>query len=213
VASASSSSVYGDQDVYPLHEGMYPNPRSPYAASKLAAEGFCRAMWLASGVRSVSLRYFNVFGPGQDPANEYAAVVSRFVVACLSGTSPVIHGDGERARDFTFIDDVVEANLLVLRAPEAAFGGALNIGGGRIPVSINLLLELIAGLWELSRTRSASRRGRATSASPTRTSRTQSGSSATGRGSGSRKDFAGPSTRSGSSVRRSPATSLTACVM
>jgi nucleoside-diphosphate-sugar epimerase len=146
VASASSSSVYGDQDSFPLHEGMYPNPRSPYAASKLATEGFCRAMWLAAGVRSVSLRYFNVFGPGQDPENEYAAVVPRFVVACLTGMSPVIHGDGEQARDFTYIDDVVDANLLVLRAPDAAFGRAFNIGGGRTPVSINLLLELIAGL-------------------------------------------------------------------
>jgi UDP-N-acetylglucosamine/UDP-N-acetyl-alpha-D-glucosaminouronate 4-epimerase len=146
VVSASSSSVYGDQEVLPLHEDMRPNPRSPYAASKLAAETYCRAMWLASRVRSVSLRYFNVYGPGQDPASEYAAVVPRFVIACLDEARPVIHGDGEQARDFTFIDDVVDANVLAIRAPEVAFGKAFNIGGGKTPVSVNRLLGLISGL-------------------------------------------------------------------
>jgi UDP-N-acetylglucosamine/UDP-N-acetyl-alpha-D-glucosaminouronate 4-epimerase len=149
VVSASSSSVYGDQDSFPLREDMRPDPRSPYAASKLAAEGFCRAMWLASGVRSVSLRYFNVYGPGQDPASEYAAVVPRFVTACLTGARPVVHGDGEQARDFTFIDDVVDANLLALRAPEVAFGRSFNIGGGRTPVSVSLLLELIGEICDV----------------------------------------------------------------
>ena len=146
VVSASSSSVYGDQTTYPLHEEMDLRPRSPYAASKLAAEVYCQAMWRASGTRSVSLRYFNVYGPGQDPASEYAAVVPRFILACLSGDRPVIHGDGEQARDFTFIDDVVDANLRAMRASEAAFGQACNIGGGATPTSINRLLELVASL-------------------------------------------------------------------
>ena len=94
----------------------------------------------------MSLRYFNVYGPRQDPANEYAAVVPRFVMACLNGTAPEVHGDGEQSRDFTFIDDVVEANLLAGRAPEEARGRVLNVGGGREPTSVNRILEIIAGL-------------------------------------------------------------------
>jgi UDP-glucose 4-epimerase len=146
LVSASSSSVYGDQDVFPLHEEMDLHPRSPYAASKLAAEIYCHAMCVADGVRTVSLRYFNVYGPGQDPASEYAAVIPRFIVACLDGARPVIHGEGDQARDFTFIDDVVDANLLALEAPNAAFGRAFNIGGGERPTSVNRLLQLVAGL-------------------------------------------------------------------
>lgn len=150
LVSASSSSVYGDQDVFPLHEDMDPRPRSPYAASKLAAEIYCSAMWVSDSTRTVSLRYFNVFGPGQDPASEYAAVIPRFIVACLDGARPVIHGDGEQARDFTFIDDVVNANLLALEAPNAAFGRAFNIGGGGRPTSVNKLLQLVAALCGVS---------------------------------------------------------------
>jgi nucleoside-diphosphate-sugar epimerase len=141
---ASSSSIYGDQDRFPLIEDMEPRPRSPYAASKLAGEAYCRASWASFGVPTVSLRYFNVYGPGQDPDSEYAAVVTRFLVACLTGARPVIYGDGEQARDFAFIDDVVEANLLAARAPEEARGRAFNIGGGAEPTSVNRLLELIA---------------------------------------------------------------------
>jgi len=144
VVFASSSSVYGDQDRFPLTEDMEPRPRSPYAASKLAGEAYCRAWWPSFGVPTVSLRYFNVYGPGQDPASEYAAVVTRFTVACLRGGRPVIYGDGEQARDFAFIDDVVEANLRAARAPEQAWGRAFNIGGGAEPTSVNRLLELIA---------------------------------------------------------------------
>jgi UDP-glucose 4-epimerase len=146
LVSASSSSVYGDQAVFPLHEAMDLRPRSPYAASKLAAEIYCGAMWVADGVRSISLRYFNVYGPGQDPTSEYAAVIPRFIVACLDGARPTIYGDGEQARDFTYIDDVVEANLLALTSPEPAFGRAFNIGGGARPTSVNGLLRLIADL-------------------------------------------------------------------
>jgi nucleoside-diphosphate-sugar epimerase len=146
VVSASSSSVYGDQATLPLHEDMEPHPCSPYAASKLAAEVFCGMAGPAFGVRAISLRYFNVYGPGQDPASEYAAVVPRFVMACLTGARPVIHGDGEQARDFTYVDDAVEANVLAARAPEGANGTALNIGGGGAPTSVNDLLRLIAGI-------------------------------------------------------------------
>ncbi len=127
VVAASSASVYGDQDRFPLTEDMEPRPRSPYAASKLAGEGYCRAWWESYGVPTISLRYLNVYGPGQDPESQYAAVVPRFVTACLTGERPVIYGDGEQARDFTFIDDVVEANLLAARMPEDARGRVFNI--------------------------------------------------------------------------------------
>ncbi len=146
VVFASSSSIYGDQERYPLTEDMEPRPRSPYAAGKLAAEAYCRAWWESFGVPTVSLRYFNVYGPGQDPESQYAAVIPRFATACLGGAVPVIYGDGEQGRDFTFIDDVVEANLLASRMPEAARGRVLNIGGGAEPTSVNRLFELIAGL-------------------------------------------------------------------
>jgi nucleoside-diphosphate-sugar epimerase len=144
VVFASSSSVYGDQEIFPLREDMDPRPRSPYAATKLAGEALCRAWWHSYSVRAVAFRYFNVYGPGQDPNSEYAAVIPRFTVACLTGEAPVIHGDGEQARDFTYIDDVVEANMLVALEPERAAGRVLNVAGGRKPTSINELLVLIA---------------------------------------------------------------------
>ena len=144
VVFASSSSVYGDQEVYPLREDLEPRPRSPYAATKLAGEGLLRSWWHSYGVPTVSLRYFNVYGPWQDPASEYAAVIPRFATACLNGETPVIFGDGEQGRDFTYIDDVVEANLLALHAPEAARGRVMNAGGGGEPTTVNRLLGLIA---------------------------------------------------------------------
>jgi nucleoside-diphosphate-sugar epimerase len=144
VVAASSASVYGDQDRFPLTEDMDPRPLSPYAASKLAGEGYCRAWWQSYGVATIALRYLNVYGPGQDPRSQYAAVVPRFVTACLTGTQPVIYGDGEQARDFTFVDDVVDANLLAARMPEAARGRVLNIAGGRTPTSVNGLLAAVA---------------------------------------------------------------------
>jgi len=146
VVFASSSSVYGDQLSFPLTETMAPLLRSPYAASKLAGEAYCRSWWSSFGVPTVALRYFNVYGPRQDPENEYAAVVPRFVMACLDGTRPEVHGDGEQARDFTYIDDVVEANLLAGTAPEAARGRVMNVGGGREPTTVNRVLEIIARL-------------------------------------------------------------------
>jgi nucleoside-diphosphate-sugar epimerase len=144
VVAASSSSVYGDQTEFPLRETMRCTPRSPYAASKLAVEVYCGGIWASYGVPAVAMRYFNVYGPGQDPQSEYAAVVPRFAVACLSGGRPVIHGDGEQSRDFTYIDDVVEANLRAAKAPEGAYGLAFNIGGGGSPTSVNRLLAFIA---------------------------------------------------------------------
>lgn len=141
---ASSSSVYGDQDVFPLREDAEPRPRSPYAATKLAGEALFRSWWHSYRVPTVTLRYFNVYGPGQDPASEYAAVIPRFATACLNGGTPVVYGDGEQGRDFTFIDDVVDANLLAIAAPERAFGHVLNAGAGRAPTTINELLALVA---------------------------------------------------------------------
>lgn len=144
VVAASSSSVYGDQSEFPLRESMTLAPRSPYAVSKLALEVYCAGIGLSYGVPTVALRYFNVYGPGQDPESEYAAVVPRFAVACLSGARPEVHGDGEQSRDFTYIDDVVEANLRSARAPSEAHGRAFNIGGGGEPTSVNQLLSLVA---------------------------------------------------------------------
>ena len=146
VVWASSSSVYGDQDTTPQHEGMVPAPKSPYAASKLAGEAYARAWWESLGVPTVSLRYFNVYGPRQDPMSEYSAVVPRFIVACLTRSRPTIYGDGEQARDFTYIDDVVQANIRAAGAPEEAFGCAFNVGGGETPTSINGLLSIVAEL-------------------------------------------------------------------
>jgi nucleoside-diphosphate-sugar epimerase len=144
VVAASSSSVYGDQTEFPLRESLTCAPRSPYATSKLAVEIYCAGLFASYGVPSLALRYFNVYGPGQDPTSEYAAVVPRFAVACLTGTAPVIHGDGEQARDFTYIDDIVEANLRAAAAPERAYGMAFNVGGGGAPTSVNRLLAIIA---------------------------------------------------------------------
>ncbi|HEX6331139.1 MAG TPA: SDR family oxidoreductase [Actinomycetota bacterium] len=161
VVFASSSSVYGDQSTFPLREDLAPLPRSPYAASKLAGEAYCRAWWLSFSLPTISLRYFNVYGPGQDPANEYAAVIPRFIQACLDGARPEVHGDGEQSRDFTFIDDVVEANLLASRAPERAFGRVLNVGGGADPTSVNRILRIVAELtgWDSDPVRTPPREG------------------------------------------------------
>ena len=144
VVYASSSSVYGDQDTFPLLESMYPRPKSPYAASKLADEALGGAYWSSVGVPTVGLRYFNVYGPRQDPAGEYAAVVPRFITSCFQGRRPLIYGDGEQSRDFAFIEDVVQANLLTAEAPREAYGRAFNVGGGGVPTSVNELLAIVA---------------------------------------------------------------------
>jgi len=131
VVYASSSSVYGDSEELPKVETMTPNPKSPYAVAKLAAEQYCGVYGSLHGLTTVSLRYFNVFGPRQDPGSQYSAVIPLFVKALLEGNAPTIHGDGEQSRDFTFISNVVNANLL---ACEAKITGArvYNIAcGGR----------------------------------------------------------------------------------
>jgi UDP-glucose 4-epimerase len=111
VVYASSSSVYGDSEELPKHEGMIPNPLSPYAASKLAGEQYCRVFSRVYGLETVALRYFNVFGPRQDPNSQYAAVIPKFIAAIRKGERPTIYGDGEQSRDFTPVENVVAANI------------------------------------------------------------------------------------------------------
>jgi UDP-glucose 4-epimerase len=129
VVAASSSSVYGANEELPKREEQPLLPVSPYAASKLAGEHYCRIFTRLYGLETVSLRYFNVFGPRQDPASQYAAVVPLFIQAALDGVPLTVHGDGLQSRDFTYIDNVVQANLLAMDAP-AASGEALNIACG-----------------------------------------------------------------------------------
>lgn len=112
VVFASSSSVYGDNPVLPKHEGMIPNPLSPYAVTKLAGEKYCQVFSNLYGLETVCLRYFNVFGPKQDPNSQYSAVIPKFIKAMLKNERPVIYGDGEQSRDFTYIENVIEGNIL-----------------------------------------------------------------------------------------------------
>jgi UDP-N-acetylglucosamine/UDP-N-acetyl-alpha-D-glucosaminouronate 4-epimerase len=141
VVYASSSSVYGDRPDLPKREDQVPAPISPYAVSKLAGEQYALVWHRLYGVETVGLRYFNVFGPHQDPASEYAAVIPRFIVWALQGEPLEVHGDGHQSRDFTYIDNVVDANLLAARAPEVG-GEVFNVGcGERIS-----LLEIVARL-------------------------------------------------------------------
>ena len=139
VVYASSSSVYGDTPVLPKEEGMIPNPLSPYAVSKLTGEHYCGVWSDIYGLKTASLRYFNVYGPKQDPSSEYAAVVPKFITRVLNGEPPIIYGDGEQTRDFTFVKDVVSANIL---AAKSSGTGIFNIGGGQ-RISINELAEAI----------------------------------------------------------------------
>ena len=124
VIFASSSAVYGDAPELPKHEGMTPAPLSPYAVSKLAGEQYMNVFSRMHGVRTVSLRYFNVFGPRQDPTSQYAAVIPAFITSILSRRSPTIHGDGGQTRDFTYVKDVVQANI---RAMESKAQGVFNV--------------------------------------------------------------------------------------
>ena len=141
VVFASSSSAYGDTPVLPKVETMAPCPLSPYALQKYAAERYCQLFHRLYGLETVALRYFNIYGPRQDPKSEYAAVIPRFARACLAGEPPVVFGDGEQTRDFTFVADAVAANLLAADAPRAA-GEVMNVAGGR-RVSLNQLLSEI----------------------------------------------------------------------
>ena len=138
---ASSSSVYGDSEVLPKVETMNPAPLSPYAVSKLAGEYYCKVFFQLFGLETVSLRYFNVFGPRQDPTSDYAAVVPKFVSALLRKEPPRIYGDGEQTRDFTFVENVVDANLAGTEAPNCA-GRVFNIACGA-RITVNRLAELL----------------------------------------------------------------------
>jgi UDP-glucose 4-epimerase len=145
VVYASSAAVYGDADSLPLHEGMPTRPVSPYGVSKLAGERYLEAFTRTWGLPTIALRYLNVFGPRQNPGSDYAAAIPRFISCTLTGEAPTVFGDGEQARDFVFVDDVVRANMLASVAPEAAWGGAFNIGRGERR-TVNELLAAIRSL-------------------------------------------------------------------
>ena len=139
VVYAASSSAYGDQPTLPKVESMLPEPLSPYAVAKLVGEHYCQVFTRVYGLETVSLRYFNVFGPRQDPSSQYSGVISRFISALLSGERPVIYGDGEQSRDFTYIDNVVEANLKASESATAS-GQVINIANGE-RITLNRLLS------------------------------------------------------------------------
>jgi len=144
VVAASSSSVYGDGGTFPRVETQAPNPISPYAVAKLAAERFCVSFTRVYGIETVALRYFNVFGPRQDPTSQYAAVVPRFIRLVADGEAVTVHGDGEQSRDFTYVENVVRANLLAADAPDAA-GRVLNVATGGSE-TVNALADTIGRL-------------------------------------------------------------------
>ncbi|MDK2916230.1 MAG: UDP-glucose 4-epimerase [Euryarchaeota archaeon] len=139
IVAASSSSIYGDTPVLPKHESMVPNPLSPYAVTKFSDECYGKVFSDLYGIRTVFLRYFNVYGPRQDPNSEYAAVIPKFITRLLAGEPPIIYGDGEQTRDFTFVTDVVQANI---RAMESNASGVYNIAGGR-RISLNQLADIL----------------------------------------------------------------------
>jgi UDP-glucose 4-epimerase len=145
VVYASSSSVYGNTPTLPKCEDMPTHPMSPYAVQKLSGELLCRVFTRIYGLETVALRYFNVFGPRQDPASEYAAVIPRFLTALIEKRPPIVFGDGEQTRDFTYIANVVQANLLAASSPDAV-GYALNIGCGE-RISLNTVLRLAGQLF------------------------------------------------------------------
>lgn len=138
---ASSSSVYGDNPELPKRETMRPNPISPYAVSKLAGEQYCRSYWRVYGLETVCLRYFNVFGPGQNPESQYAAVIPLFIQATLHKKPIAVHGDGTQSRDFTYVENVVSANILACTAPGAA-GQVFNIACGERHTILGLIAQI-----------------------------------------------------------------------
>jgi UDP-glucose 4-epimerase len=146
VVYAGSSSIYGETPTLPKHEGMLPAPITPYAVAKLAGEHYMSAFSRVYGMENVTLRYFNVFGPYQDPTSHYSGVLAIFCRKMLAGEQPTIHGDGEQSRDFTYIDNVVNANLLAAAAPAGKVAGrAMNLATGS-SVSLNRTFELLCGL-------------------------------------------------------------------
>lgn len=139
IVYAASSSAYGDQPTLPKVETMLPEPLSPYAVAKLVGEHYCQVFTRVYGLETVSLRYFNVFGPRQDPSSQYSGVISRFITALLGGETPVVYGDGEQSRDFTYIDNVVDANLKAAESTKAV-GHVINVANGE-RISLNQLLK------------------------------------------------------------------------
>jgi len=132
VVYAASSSAYGDTPTLPKHEGMKPDPISPYAVAKLASEHYMISFYRCYGLETVCLRYFNIFGPRQDPSSPYSGVLAKFITQMLRGEQPTMHGDGEQSRDFTYIDNAIEANLLACKAPaEKAAGQVFNVATAR----------------------------------------------------------------------------------
>ncbi len=147
VILASSSSVYGDSEVMPRTEELAPKPLSPYAAAKLTGEYYARVFATVYGLETISLRYFNVFGPRQDPDSTYAAVIPRFIKALSEGRAPVIYGDGRQSRDFTYVDHVCEVNYLAATSSEPWRGEILNVGCGR-SVTVLEVLETLKKIME-----------------------------------------------------------------
>jgi UDP-glucose 4-epimerase len=143
VVFASSSSIYGDTPTLPKHEGMLLNPISPYAVSKAAGELYLQSFYRVYGLETVSLRYFNIFGPRQDPTSQYSGVLAIFIPKMLRGERPTIYGDGEQTRDFTFVANAVEANLQACAAPaENVAGRAFNVATGK-RVSLNETFQVL----------------------------------------------------------------------
>jgi len=160
VVYAASSSVYGDQPTLPKHEEMKPEPLSPYAAAKLVGEYYCQVFGRTYNLETVCLRYFNVFGPRQDPGSPYSGVISRFIDALLRQQRPVIYGDGEQSRDFTYISNVIDANLKAAES-EKAVGQVINIANGeRVTVNrVFALLREITGRASIEPEYEAARKG------------------------------------------------------
>ena len=196
VIYASSSSVYGGADIRPTPETAPLVPRSPYAVTKLTGEHYCRVYTELHGLETVALRYFNVFGPRQRPDSMYAAVIPLFIDALRNGRRPIVHGDGNQSRDFTFITDVVAANLAAATAPAAAASGkAYNVAcGGEYT-----MLALLSNLGEILSVEvdpEHTERAREMCATPARTCRPQPATSTGRRRSPSATDLTKPSPRS-----------------
>jgi nucleoside-diphosphate-sugar epimerase len=146
VVYAASSSAYGDTPSLPKHEGMVPNPNSPYGVAKLAGEYYMTSFYRCYGLETVSLRYFNIFGPRQDPTSPYSGVLAKFITQMLDGEQPTIFGDGAQSRDFTYIENAVKANLLAIQAPASqAAGRVFNVATGE-RADLNQAFELLKNI-------------------------------------------------------------------
>jgi UDP-glucose 4-epimerase len=143
VVYAGSSSIYGESPTLPKHEGMTPDPISPYAVSKLAGELYMTSFYRVYGLETVTLRYFNVFGPHQDAGSQYSGVLAKFIMLMLRGEQPTIYGDGEQSRDFTYIDNVVSANLLACSAPAAQVAGRVMNAATGSRITLNETFEIL----------------------------------------------------------------------